>query len=269
MNLYKFHTFNEHSISALDAYSAWFAKPVSFNDPFEGLYKEVMNPINEVLAAELVSYILQDTPEHIEPTLNSTLERGEWLNELLIDFCKKIIRSQQNNFHDSGVCCFINDGNVNPYEEPLMWGHYGNGLKGFAIQFESLQYKLFEHENIGAVQVNYENEPPVIDCLALIMRYIRRHNTNDSIVPELLRIMTTKSKWWEYESEIRFISLMDGNKLFKYSEGAIKSIIIGSKMPEWQKRTIKAIADKHQITDLKEAFTRDDSYKVGLRTLSI
>ncbi|WP_429044499.1 DUF2971 domain-containing protein [Aeromonas hydrophila] len=270
MSLYKFHTFNENSISALESYSAWFAKPVTFNDPFEGLYKEVMNPINEALAAELIRYILHDRPEYIETLLNSKLEQNEWLNEMLIDFCKSMFRTQQANFHDSGVCCFINDGNVNPYEEPLMWGHYGNGLKGYAIEFESPSLNLFEHKNIGAVQVNYENEPPVIDCLGLTMRYIKKHNSDgNSIVPEILKIMTTKSKWWEYENEMRFISFMDGNKLIKYNEGAIKSIIIGTKMPEWQKRTIKAIADKHQITDLKEAFTRDDSYKVGLRELLI
>lgn len=270
MSLYKFHAFNDNSISALEAYSAWFAKPASFNDPFEGLYKEIMVPLSDELLIELVSYMFHDDTETKERLISTSYKKKEWLMDKMVSFCKGIIRNQQDNFYKSGVCCFINDENVTPYEEPLMWGHYGDGMKGFAIQFESNSLDIFENEKIDAIEVSYEDKPPVLDCYNLAIRLLR--NANDeylSAFTEILRIITTKSTRWEYENEVRFISYKDGGKLFKYKSGSIKSVIVGAKMPEWQKRTIKAIAEKHQITNLKEAFTNEDSYKVCLRNLSV
>ncbi|HAT6342894.1 TPA: DUF2971 domain-containing protein [Aeromonas hydrophila] len=267
MSLYKFHAFNDNNISAFESYSAWFAKPALFNDPFEGLYKEIMTPLNDELSTEIIISIFKDKPEIKEHALNSLLKKEQWLLDTLVDYCRSTTKAQQDNFHKSGVCCFINDGIVNPYEEPLMWGHYGDGLKGYVLQFESDFSNIFNCDKVGARRVIYQDEPPLLDCFELTMRYIR--NGSDSIVSDILQIMTTKSKWWEYENEVRFISFMEGDKLIKYNQGTIKSIIIGSKMPEWQKRTIKAIAEKHQITDIKEAFAKDDSYKVGLRALSV
>ncbi|MFM4707717.1 DUF2971 domain-containing protein [Aeromonas caviae] len=270
MSLYKFHAFNDNSISALEAYSAWFSKPALFNDPFEGLYKEIMIPLNEELYAELISYMFHDNEETKSVILSPSFMKKEWLMGKMIEFCKGIVRAQQSNFYESGLCCFINDEKVTPYEEPLMWGHYGDGLKGFVIQFESDAMDIFEDEKIGAINVRYESEPPVLDCYRLAISALRKHNEEyDIAINDILQIITTKSKWWEYEDEVRFISYKNGNKLFKYRDGSIKSIIIGSKMSGWQKRTIKAIAEKHQISVIKEAVTSDDSYKVCLRDLSV
>ncbi|WP_139737835.1 hypothetical protein [Aeromonas caviae] len=113
--------------------------------------------------------------------------------------------------------------------------------------------------------VTYENEPPIIHCL----EFMRKHLKTGSAASDVIKIMTTKSKQWEYENEVRFISFKNGGQLFKFRKNAIKSITVGSKMPEKQKMKIKEIADKHKIKDIKEAFSRDDSYKVGLRDLSI
>ncbi|WP_447830045.1 DUF2971 domain-containing protein [Aeromonas salmonicida] len=265
MSLYKFHAFNENSISALEAYSAWFAKPASFNDPFEGLYKEKVTTLNDNLIAELADTVSKKHPELKDIFISHMGLNKTVMLDYLTRLARDIVRSQQKNFYESGVCCFISDEKVHPFENPLMWGHYGNGLKGYMLQIDHDINYIFEDKRLGAVPVVYKSEPPSIYCLELMKQHLEKGTT----ASEIIKVMSTKSKEWEYENEIRFISFMNGNGLFKYTQGAIKSIVIGSKMPEWQKRTIKAIADKHKITDLKEAFSRDDSYKVGLRALSI
>lgn len=270
MSLYKFHAFNDNTISALEVYSAWFAKPASFNDPFEGVYKEVTTPKKDEYINELLDSLFEQEPDIREIFTDPDPERKALAMEALTKMSRNIIRTQQASFHDSGICCFIKDGMVTPYEEPIMWGHYGNGLKGYVLRFDVVSTEMFESKDIGSIAVAYQNEPPVIDSIELLGTFMRKNNGQNGIIgPEIIKMITTKHMSWAYENEIRFISFGSGNKLFKYKEGAIKSIIIGSKMPEWQKRTIKAIANKHQITDLKEAFSRDDSYKVELRELSI
>jgi len=264
MSLYKFHAFNENSVSALEAYSAWFAKPVSFNDPFEGLYKEILSPLNNESMTEMALGISEKDPLFKYFLQPENINNGT-MTGALTQVAQMTFRGQQDNFYKSGICCFISDGEVNPFEEPLMWGHYGDGLKGFMLQFDNVFDEIFESESLTAVPVTYENEPPIIHCL----EFMKKHLKTGSAASDVIKIMTTKSKQWEYENEVRFISFKNGGQLFKFRKNAIKSITVGSKMPDWQKRKIKAIADKHQITDLKEAFTRDDSYKVCLRALSI
>lgn len=265
MSLYKFHTFNENSVSALEAYSAWFSKPTSFNDPFEGLYKEIVSPLNDEQMTEMRRYLCELVPSIKNVMLNSEYENDETMAKALAKVAMETFRSQQNNFYESGICCFISDERVIPYEEPLMWGHYGNGLKGYILQFDNDLDNIFEDEKLGAIPVEYNAEPPTIHCHELLRQQLKTGSSAD----DLLKVITTKSKEWEYENEIRFMSYKNGNKLFKYKQGAVKSIIVGSKMPQWQKMAIKAIAERHQISDIQEAFAKDDSYKVGLRALSL
>ncbi|MNR95978.1 hypothetical protein D3C72_271160 [compost metagenome] len=274
--LYKFHSFNDNNISAFEKNSAWFSKPASFNDPFEGIYSRKSCNLTDDESIKIFRdmYKNEDFKKYI--ILNESADefltkvyiknQGYILSERISRFAIHQLDNQQKYFHQSGISCFIKDGNgILPYEDQLMWGHYGNGLKGYALVFDD-EYSLFEDDNLIVTDVIYKEHPPEIDPIHLLKTYARGTDT-DSAVIEQLRLMSTKNIKWKYECERRFINYRNGDGLKSFKKGAISALIIGSKMPTWQKTALIEIAKSNKIFNIQEATTRTDSYKVELRSL--
>ncbi|MGL6512956.1 DUF2971 domain-containing protein [Aeromonas hydrophila] len=150
-----------------------------------------------------------------------------------------------------------------------MWGHYGDGLKGYALGISPLDFQLFEEETLP-IPVEYEKEPPNFDSKELSMRFITENKNvvRDDNPNNLFKIMNTKHDAWKYENELRFISLESGNKLIKYKKSSIQSIYIGEKMPSWQKVALIHIAKKHNINDIFEARVNNKAYTVDIERVN-
>jgi hypothetical protein len=83
-----------------------------------------------------------------------------------------------------GVICYSTN-----WYNILLWSHYADNHKGMCLVFE------VSEENINNLhKINYQNNFPEIN-------YLDNLNTRE----EIIKIVTTKSIEWEYESEYREI----------------------------------------------------------------
>ena len=152
--LYKFYSYDVHSLSVLINNKVWFSKPEALNDPFD-IDTDFMSPISPdnfihmiqvlkkkgMISREQFEDYKQNTPDH--DTLN---EISEIMNEKFRDDRKKW-----------GVFCMC--------EHPkniLMWSHYADHHKGFCVQF-----MRNEKNQLGDIEmtrpVNYSCKYPLPD----------------------------------------------------------------------------------------------------------
>ncbi|EEP97627.1 DUF2971 domain-containing protein [Yersinia ruckeri] len=72
--------------------------------------------------------------------------KSDILRNKLLSVIKLAFDAIINNYNELGVCCFVsNSKDINkkpPLENRLMWGHYANGLRGFALKFN--KEKIFD-----------------------------------------------------------------------------------------------------------------------------
>lgn len=98
----------------------------------------------------------------------------------------------------------------------LMWAHYANAHQGFCIEYdlekltEGSYVKGFDLSN--SIHVAYESESPAIV-------------ENDSIFKVHKKAFGTKSKYWEYENEVRLV--FDSRGVKPIANEAIQSIYFG------------------------------------------
>ncbi|XOV78137.1 MAG: DUF2971 domain-containing protein [Aestuariibacter sp.] len=120
----------------------------------------------------------------------------------------------------------------------LMWAHYGDSFKGFAICFDSdLFYNSLQEINqdkkIAYSKVDYVDAP--VDLEKAFDGDLRQASSN------MLKSLQYKHQSWGYECEYRYLSNSIG--LHSYSPESVKCIFLGEKMPPEQKILIKRIAD--------------------------
>lgn len=278
--IYKFHSFNENNITALESYSVWFSKPKHFNDPFEGIY---IDNTQEMSDEEFVKFCRENRqnskflnifspPRNFDEWLTSIYLNGK-ASEYKQEFQRRgitALRMHQESFYKSGVCCFIMDIDTNPIANTLMWGHYGDGLKGYALGISKEPHDIFDGNDIANFPVNYEPEPPKLNATEMIKALIGKDYNSLTFkdIEIAIKIVNTKHKEWNYENELRFMSLKRGNQLVKYSENSIDSVYIGEKMPSWQKNTLIHIAKQNGINNFFEAKVNKTSYSVGLERIT-
>ncbi len=108
----------------------------------------------------------------------------------------------------------------------LMWSHYTNQHTGMCLGFYNDTYSM---------PVNYSNEFPHVDF-----------NSQDgrNRIQEFMKIITTKSKVWEYEQERRQIYMNNGPNQIKYP-GELFMVAFGMRAKEEEiEKVKKIISDK-------------------------
>ncbi|MFM5670722.1 DUF2971 domain-containing protein [Aeromonas hydrophila] len=279
--IYKFYSFNENNITAFENYSVWFSKPKNFNDPFEGIY---IDNTHEMSNDEFIKFCKENRKGgNFVNIFNPPENFDEWLMEIYVsgkalEYKKEFQRRgtialemHQKSFYESGVCCFIMDKDTNPIANTLMWGHYGDGLKGYALGISKEPHEIFYGNDIANFPVKYEPEPPKLNATEMMKSLIGKESRNITLkdIEIAIKIVNTKHDVWDYEKELRFISLKRGNQLVKYNENSIDSIYIGEKMPSWQKTTLIHIAKKNGIINFFEAKVNKKAYSVSLERITV
>lgn len=123
----------------------------------------------------------------------------------------------------------------------LMWSHYGNCHTGFCIGLDTKF--IFKNFSPSVHQVMYSDEIPKIDLFEDMMFFF-------------IKLLSTKSKHWEYEKEYRLISRDFVNKSMSLTEWGLKEIYLGAKMPQ---------KDKFELIEiLKKQFSRIKIYDCSL-----
>lgn len=227
--LYKFRTWNDKFHKrVLNENELYFSSPNLFNDPFDtkiypnyGLLKtdeDIKNYINiEVI-----------------PTINKVLENNtidtNYLYNRLSEVEKKIINGtweiEMNKIWDDnyennlGIISFSTEKNgVTPLSNLLLWSHYADQHKGFCVVFNGKNLgdaiiKWSSGNSGGYVQ--YEEYPQInpIGSDFQKSQYIKN---------------TTKSPYWSYENEYRFIEVNIGiiNRIFNFTNDCVSRVIVG------------------------------------------
>lgn len=275
--MYKYSTFSEYSITNIINRELFMNHYDSFNDPFECWYR-----------------ILEDFPNYDEP------KRLEALREVW-GCDKEFFQEHYNSYveelsgSDAGIDRLINHARISCFcKEPdnlLMWAHYANGMRGFCLEFDRKSL-VDERAFVKIYEVDYREEPAEID-LAIYKIYLDQsfsnsrclhmaHDSNDKtslsadkarlskIDDDLYRVsLATKPREWEYEEEIRVVvqtPLEDkvGYSL-EYPHHAIKSLIVGEKMPSKMKLALKEVFESSKYTvAFKTAKRNKDGFTIRL-----
>lgn len=235
--LYKYRT-TEQLDMILKNMQFYFATYKEFNDPFEFSIK--MSGLDEEGAKNYVDELCSKQ----EPWLRSIVEKCGERNSY-VDILKEAISRQTAQM---GIfCCSAVNDNI------LMWSHYADGHKGCCIEFDVTEDMPFFCFPKPIVYSSKYIECELIKDGAL--------NIKD-VIPSFFH----KVPDWSYEQEYRIIK-HDFNGFLKINSKAIKSIIVGCRMPENDINDIKeklGYSRLLQHVQLKRCVIDENEYKLNI-----
>jgi hypothetical protein len=205
MKLYKYYSVNGRNLVALINRQFWASKPRSFNDPYD-------TPVRWMKVQSSIA--MRTSPDNSGRLVRLSSERQPTRN-----FTEEEIAQVES----MGVISFSSKN-----DEMLLWSHYADQHKGYALEFEVTE-KLNKLNNPCFFKVQYDPA-----------EYIHHH--------ERYRYATQfKDKAWEYESEYRYL-LDEGDQLYSWdiNGGAFSDftgIIFGHRMPESDRRALMKIVE--------------------------
>lgn len=150
-----------------------------------------------------------------------------------------------------GVSCFSTTS-----DNILMWSHYADKHGGICIEYDFSLLEKLENINAFLLPVIYSNDRPLLTVDKFDLE--NGQATQESvmrIMPDLIRAILTKSEFWEYEDEWRFIALAEPKQPVKLP--IISKIFIGANVTnDDYNKVVSAIGDRH-IPITKYSLKRD------------
>jgi hypothetical protein len=161
---------------------------------------------------------------------------------------------RQKIVRDFGICSLSDAKNLN-----RVWTYYAASHYGFCIGFNT--QKLYDELKsrillltgliIDLLKVDYVDEFPYFDGFA---------ESNDK---NLLKVLRTKERQWDFEQEYRLILINGTNKAIKLSDSVIQEVVFGIRMDEKHKEEIAAaLKDKHNSIRLYQAQLCETSFEI-------
>lgn len=258
-----------------------FTQYGDFNDPFE------LNPninkiaeqheIRNIVDRDLVKLIEDEYSKH--PVISALISkevfiqlaqgRSEYLKNAVMGMERDIVKLLPGMLQKTvnsllGALSLTKNSN-----NSLMWSHYSNEHKGYAIGFDSShqffnQKKAEEDELRHLREIEYRENPPEINLM----------NTSGA------ELFFVKSKKWKYESEWRMLMpLSDASKviekqsysvhLFEFPPEAVKEVIFGAKISELDRRSILKLMNDNKFNHVKlyQAELDNASYEVVIKQI--
>lgn len=278
MILYKY--LSQTRIDVIEKNMIRFTQYGDFNDPFE------LNPNIDKLAEE------DEIKNLVEKNFAKLIEEEYDKNAIISAFISKenfihLARNKEESIKNLVVDIEPHIANLLPNmlqqttnsllgalslseicDHELMWSHYADEHKGYVVGFDSShsffnQKKSPEDELRHLRKIKYRRSPPVINLM----------KTNAS------ELFFVKSSKWEYEVEWRMLlPLSDSRKvldkepypihLFKFPIQAIKTIILGARISDKNRESIKSILKKDKLSQIKlfQAYLDSSSYGILIKT---
>ena len=209
-SLYKYREYNQYSLQSLINSTAWFAKPLSFNDPFD------CNP----------NYSNQFTPSVRKEFIE--ILKAKSGNDFDESYIETYIRETNRYINNSGILCLSG-----VCDDILMWSHYADSHRGFVIEYERSKRNYLGK---SAIPVLYTDELPSLSPIDVLERKKESQE----------KLWLYKSTHWKYEKEWRCYIDFGGTEQ-PLGDVKIKSIIFGLKMGDREISTIKNILKKQNI----------------------
>lgn len=217
--LYKYRTVDQTK-KILENPSFWFAKPDSFNDPFDCNLSECKTPsIDEAL--KYLKSLREYTPEHLNKITSLFQKEPDKLLSLVKETKQKVINNR-------GICSLSKKHN-----NILMWSHYADNHKGIVVGLDlksDLDFFLYP------VNVSYQDNYTELN-------YFK--DPEESINATI----RTKSSLWAYEEEIRIYKSASG--LHKINKDAIKEIYFGINTAQQNIDEIRKLCEDQQIPNIQ------------------
>lgn len=248
-SLYRFFNDETYNLDGFEKSYLWFNELNKFNDPFETIIKKSDVDLDKLSIEELATFckvnegliwndietgkVILSSQVSYEALREFIASKKDVVVEQLNEYVFQIMHSMQSNkFH-----CLVHDVGNEPLQSRLMWSHYSNGMRGFVIEFDCdlllNSQKSLNSSFKGMSDINYME----LEFNAYIKSMVR-----DEKPLFLKNLIFTKHSDWKYENEIRLIG---GENKMKYSNSAIKRIVIGEKMPQPKlSRLLKIIESK-------------------------
>lgn len=249
--IYKYESFNIHSLMNLKAQSIYFGSPRNFNDPYDcGIVGTVADPSDdqiERLKQRLLSdpSLLPQAKQHLESMPFHKLRQ-----ELINGANKGAANMRETFLNTRGVTCFseCND-------DLLMWGHYGGQYKGFCVAFNTAKHPFTKLH-----KVQYVDSIPQFDMVECTV-----NKNYDKFFEDFF---CTKSISWKYEKEWRAMHTEAGT-LFTYEADALLAIYFGPDI-ERQALEIVCLIVQGQNPDVKffEGKRSETEFKVEFKNFT-
>jgi hypothetical protein len=249
--LYKYRsTDSEYNWQLLENQEIYFADPTSFNDPFDSNLKLRFDLLSE---------------EELRARFKAVVERqwpgdGEFLRKGRID--RYIARIQNPTIHDEAMklwmdrlttkirvfCVCPDRANI------LLWSHYANNHRGFAVGFDSKgMYEFWKENHIFLLgHVAYRDTYPILLPPA-----------EDDIITKqdiITSIMNIKSRVWAYEKEVR-LTLFDRPEKIPFKAELIKEVVLGCKIDSnSEHRMMRVMEEKYPHAAVYRARLSRDAF---------
>ena len=198
----------------------YFTSADKFNDPYDASLpfdykKEQLTPENIFL--KHVQMLKKQFPQMSEPEIHTISfehqKAGTLYDKVLQErYSENVNKDINKTFGIVSLAC-----------EPtnlLMWSHYSNCHTGFCVGLDTKF--IFKNFNPSLHQVMYSDEIPKIDLF-------------EDMIVFFLKLLSTKSKHWEYENEYRLISRDFVNQSMNITEWGLREVYLGAKMPQAEK----------------------------------
>jgi hypothetical protein len=250
--LFKYRDWNNRNHRRLlEEHELYFPSPSKFNDPYDcGLpFRQAPSDFDPISIKEkLEGIVARDFPDiaHDKAALE---DQCAWqLAKIMEDpsayFSERFGLSGNDLAKMYGVLSL-----ATAMDNFLMWSHYSDCHKGFAVGFETgTLYKDSEGE---LAAVDYTETIPEISVLNLDIEVM--HN-----------LIYTKSLIWEYENEYRITRINKPNTIVKFSPAALRKVYFGVNMPHKHRveiiEILKVRYSKFEVFDMvlnKESFKLD------------
>lgn len=248
--LFKYREVNEFSIQNLQSSTLYCTYPSTFNDPYDstlifdpnfgknhtsGLIDQLVssgqfvpddfkliNNANDPLKAILLIYY-EKFPSHHCPTPEMVEKIADALHAVKEDGNLKIIKSFNDHIQNIYKVCSLSE----RIDSILMWGHYGNQHKGFAMEYNFSSLRLEELMGRFLWPVIYSEKLYDASNLLIDLGKSAPFNNMIAIIASL-----HKAKDWDYEKEWRII-VPDGPSFPPKNYSApLKAIYLGSKISD-------------------------------------
>lgn len=303
-SLYRFRTINDNSISGLMNDNIFGSTPDAFNDPYDSLFQYDVDKIYELLINDNRTFVLlsEELLEEIRKEKKDV--KIEEIYELVKN--KTLFLPQINNYalkvlfairRQLFVTCFCKS-----VTKEIMWSHYANYGKGFAIEYDEddikkmakyylekytqdykedyLDVDLFDLFGLEAVDYNSSR----LDGTELAYKKIKELLENNFLYRQgritgskfsldkktFNQIVLHKDKSWEYETEIRLITPNHSIEAQFGLVGSIKpkAIYLGEFIDFNNEYTICSIA-KNKAIPIYKMISSLDKKRFGLKKRKI
>jgi hypothetical protein len=264
-HLFRFRGDNINTINELVNNTIWHSKNSFLNDPFDMFYKLDVEALKKFEQPDILTLIERmDRIVGGGDRLRGLLYRGE-LDEIYqrIDevwgekFASGLLVEFQKNV---GVASF-----TKKYDSRLMWGYYGNGMKGICFAYNKVKLKA---SDIDLLDVAYTPEAPKINIYKHLLEI-----TREEPISMTSDFALVKHADWAGEEEVRSLHYLEGDNIYEHQPGiavplqacCIDAIIIGERLGGDMRIFIENFAKKNgiEIMTAKADFT---NYKIQLES---